>query len=94
MKGTADAGRPSCCNLWQGNFGWPALKQGVGEYLELQGVPTAQAERFSQQIIAQCADNAESIGFDHMDQRVQSEAQTLLEGWQAARRTARQGVIG
>ena len=71
------------------NFGWPALKQGVGEYLELQGVPSAQAERFSQQIIAQCADNAESIGFDHMDQCVLSEAQTLLEGWQAARRLAK-----
>ena len=71
------------------NFGWPALKQGVGEYLELQGVPSAQAERFSQQIIAQCADDAESIGFDHMGQRVLSEAQTLLEGWHAARRPAK-----
>ena len=40
-KGTADAGRPSCRNLWQANFGWPALKHGVGEYLEQQGVPSA-----------------------------------------------------
>jgi LDH2 family malate/lactate/ureidoglycolate dehydrogenase len=69
-------------------FGWSSLKRRVAAYLEGEGVPTDQADRFSQEIIALCADEADSIGADRIEQRVQNEAQTLLEGWQAARRAS------
>ena len=69
-------------------FEWSSLKRQVAAYLQQQGVPTAQADRYSQDIIALCADEADSVGAECIEQRVQSEAQTLLEGWQAARRAS------
>ena len=92
MRTNDHAGSPREPTYSAAGFGWPGLKAGVADYLEQQGVPPAEAERFSSEIIAQCADQAEAIGVDGMDERVQSEAQTLLEGWHATRRATLLGA--
>jgi hypothetical protein len=66
--------------------GWGHLRERVRRYLEREGVPPAQAERFSHVIVVLCADDAEVPGRDGMDERVRREAETMLEDWHAARR--------
>jgi hypothetical protein len=67
---------------------WRRLKQRVQRYLEREGVPVMQAERFSHEIIVMCAQEAEAASVDAMGERALDEAQTILEGWQASRRAA------
>jgi hypothetical protein len=67
---------------------WHRLRQRVQRYLEREGVPVLQAERFSHEIIVLCAQEAEAASVDGMGERALDEAQTILEGWQASRRAA------
>jgi hypothetical protein len=67
---------------------WRRLRQHVQRYLEREGVPVLQAERFSHEIIVLCAQEAEAASVDGMGERALDEAQTILEGWQASRRAA------
>jgi hypothetical protein len=69
-----------------GSPSWRALKERVQNYLELQGLPLPQAERYSHEIVVLCAHEADGTGPAQMDQRALSEAQNILESWHAARR--------
>jgi hypothetical protein len=67
---------------------WSCLRERVQRYLEDQGVPAPQAERFSHAIVVLCANEGEPGSVDHLSQRAINEAETLLIGWRAARRDA------
>ncbi|MEK0082516.1 hypothetical protein [Benzoatithermus flavus] len=72
---------------------WRSLKEHVQRYLEREGVPLAQAERYSHEIVVLCAHDLEASDRDALDERALSEAETMLRGWQAARReTLLEGV--
>lgn len=67
---------------------WSCLRERVQRYLEGQGVPVPQAERFSHDIVVLCASEAEPVSPERLSERAISEAETLLLGWRAARRAA------
>lgn len=63
---------------------WRSLKEHVQHYLEREGIPLAQAERYSHEIVVLCAHDLEASG--DPSERALGEAETVLRGWQAARR--------
>ena len=69
-----------------GSPSWRALKERVQSYLEAQGVPLPQAERYSHEIVVLCAHEADGSGPAQMDQRALGEAQNIIESWHFARR--------
>jgi hypothetical protein len=76
VQQAAGAGAPS----------WRALKERVQNYLEFQGLPLPQAERYSHEIVVLCAHETDGCGPAQMDQRALSEAQNIVESWHSARR--------
>jgi hypothetical protein len=67
---------------------WRSLKEHVQRYLEREGIPHPQAERYSHEIVVLCAHDLETASHDDVDGRALSEAETMLKGWHAARREA------
>jgi hypothetical protein len=67
-------------------FAWQSLEQRVQDHLLAEGIPAAQASRLSHKIIVICANDADSIDRDGLDERAFDEARTLVETWQASRR--------
>jgi hypothetical protein len=62
------------------------LKERLQAYLERQGVPALQAERFSHTIVVSCAQEIEELGVQNVERYAAREAETMLEGWIAAHR--------
>jgi hypothetical protein len=69
-----------------GSLSWRALKERVQNYLELQGLPLPQAERYSHEIVVLCAHEADGSGPAQMEKRALGEAQDILESWQSTKR--------
>lgn len=87
MRNDAFAAGPGNSRLPEtGGVRWRSLKEHVQRYLEREGVPLAQAERYSHEIVALCARDLKASDRDDLDERALSEAETMLRGWQAARR--------
>jgi hypothetical protein len=70
----------------EGVVTWSSMRHRVQRYLESQGMPALQAERFSHEIVVTCARDVDGADSERMGQRVIDEADTVLVGWQAARR--------
>jgi hypothetical protein len=65
---------------------WRSLKEHVQHYLEREGIPLAQAERYSHEIVVLCAHDLEAADGADLNARALDEAETMLESWHAARR--------
>lgn len=88
MEDSAPRHRPAEAPIDGDAVSWSSLRARVQRYLERQGVPAMQAERFSHEIVVMCASEAERMGPHRLMERAMSEADTVLVGWQAARREA------
>lgn len=67
---------------------WAELRAEVQHYLERQGMPPSRAEQCSHEIVVLCASEVDGPGRARLAERAMNEAQTMLVGWQAARRSA------
>jgi hypothetical protein len=66
-------------------FVWQYLESRVRDYLFDEGLPAGEAGRLAREIIAMCANEAETMPREAVGERAFNEAQTLLQSWRAAR---------
>ncbi len=64
---------------------WSSLRGQVQLHLERKGMPAAQADRCSHEVIVACARELEDAGTARAHERAMAEAETRLVGWRAAR---------